>query len=103
MPRHPRRAAARRSARDAVRGAARARPTRGVSWQWPARHGIDEEIDSHPKRRLVQRDGILVRLGIFPAVPEIARIRVVHGQTIAEKDAEAARGLSIVLVDLRQA
>ena len=69
----------------------------------PARHGVDEEVHPHAQRRFVQRDGIMIRLGIFPAVPEIARVRVVHRQPVAEEDAEAARRLAVVLVDLRQA
>ena len=45
---------------------------------------------------------IVIDLGIFPAVPEIAREAVVHREAVAEEDAEAASGKPVVLVDLRQ-
>src|SRR5689334_19481469 len=51
----------------------------------------------------MQRRRIVVDLGIFPAVPEIAGEGVIHRETVSEEDPEAPGREPVVLVNLRNA
>src|SRR5260221_3913765 len=82
---------------------ARPPPGRESSRDRPTRHGIYEEIHSHTQRRFVQCRRIVIRLGIFPPIAEIARVRVVDRDAISETNPESAGPLPVVLVNLRNA
>jgi hypothetical protein len=63
-------------------------------------YGIGKEVDAHAQSRLALVGGIVVYLGVFPSIPQVRLVRVVHYEAAVDEDAKALRGLFIMGVDL---
>src|SRR4051812_14081178 len=90
----------RRTRACAAGGSARGRPTGERSWIGSAGDCVDEQVHTHAERRLVELGRILVHLRILPAVAEVTRVAVVHGEAVSEEYAESTRGFPVVFVNL---
>src|SRR5437763_10880416 len=51
----------------------------------------------------MERGRIVIDRGVLPTIPQVARKAVVHGEPVAKKNAEPARGEPVMHMDLGEA